>query len=50
VKPPEEEDKVFESAKDNKIDYIKVIRTPVSSRTFVIGGKTNKTVREIIKR
>lgn len=33
--------------KDSYDIAIKVIRTPISSRTFVIGGTTNKSIREL---
>ena len=33
---------------DNIRDF-KVIKTPISNRTFIIGGKTNKAVKEICK-
>ena len=33
---------------DNTRDF-KVVKTPISNRTFIIGGKTNKAIKEIYK-
>ena len=33
---------------DNTRDF-KVVKTPISNRTFIIGGKTSKTIKEIYK-
>lgn len=39
-----------ESTTDCKDYSFKVIRTPISCRTFMIGGKTNKGIRELVLR
>ena len=33
---------------DNARDF-KVVKTPISNRTFIIGGKTNRNIKEIYK-
>ena len=33
---------------DDSIDF-KVVKTPISNRTFIIGGKTCKAIKEIYK-
>ena len=54
----EEENKILEDLnKLEKIPYeqienardFKVVKTPISNRTFIIGGKINKTIKEIYK-
>ena len=37
----------YDSINDS-IDF-KVVKTPISNRTFIIGGKTSKTIKEIYK-
>ena len=39
-------DKISYESFDNARDF-KVIKTPISNRTFIIGGKTSKTIKEI---
>jgi hypothetical protein len=37
-----------ENTKNSKDYSFKVIRTPISCRTFMIGGKENKGIRELV--
>ena len=39
-------DKISYNSFDNARDF-KVVKTPISNRTFIIGGKTSKTIKEI---
>ena len=29
-------------------NYVRIIRTPISNRTFIIGGSTTKEIREVV--
>ena len=41
-------DKIPFDSVDNTRDF-KVVKTPISNRTFIIGGKINKSIKEIYK-
>ena len=48
----EEENKHHEKIPFDSVDNtreFKVVKTPISNRTFIIGGKINKSIKEIYK-